>query len=167
VLSANHRDNDDEGGRGMQLNSHNDWSPLKEVIVGSAENYTSHDREVSFDAAPISGFGWEAMPIPALNLRDNTLIVGEEIIETPPAIRSRYLETRLLAPVFKRYFDSGAKWTTMPRPLLTDHSFDLSYARSAETTLGGPTEPVEDPEPSPYDVGYEMMLDGAQCRRLG
>ena len=218
----------------MKLNSHNEWSPLKEVIVGSAANYTSHDREVSFDiffhenlfrsdwayprlrkstaskaserswhikqryvdelnedveglvgvlrslgvtvhrpvtlpfnARSISGFGWEAMPVPALNIRDNTLILGDEIIETPPAIRSRYLETRLLAPVFKLYFESGATWTTMPRPILTDNSFDLSYARHTETTLGGPTEPIENPEPSPYDVGYEMMLDGAQCLRLG
>jgi glycine amidinotransferase len=207
---------------------------MREVIVGSAENYTSHDREVSFDlffhenlfrsdwayprlhkstgavtgsrgwrikqryvdelnedveglvdvlesrgitvhrpiplpfnAGAISGFGWESMPVPALNVRDNTLILGKEIIETPPAVRSRYLETRLLAPVYKMYFDRGAKWTTMPRPILTENSFDLSYMRSAETTLGGPTEPIKDPQPSPYDVGYEMMLDGAQCLRLG
>jgi glycine amidinotransferase len=222
------------GGFTVVLNSHNEWSPLKEIIVGSAANYTSHDRELSFDlffhenlfrsdwayprlvnagrsstddrswsikhqyveeldedveglaevlsslgvtvrrpitlaknALPISGFGWEAPPVPALNIRDNTLILGDEIIETPPAIRSRYLETRLLAPLYQRYYDAGATWTTMPRPLLTDNSFDLSYARSSETTLGGPTEPIQDAEPSPYDVGFEMMLDGAQCLRLG
>lgn len=216
------------------LNTYNEWSPLKEVVVGSAKNYCAHDREVSFDiffhenlfrsdwAYPrlrkstsrspnerswkikqryaeelhedveglaavlaslgvkvhrpielplggdaIRGFGWEALPVPALNIRDNTLILGDEIIETPPAIRSRYLETRLLAGVFRHYFEAGAKWTTMPRPILADRSFDLSYARSTETTLGGPTEPIEDPEPSPYDVGYEMMLDGAQVLRLG
>lgn len=214
------------------LKSHDEWSQLKEVIVGSAANYTSHDRELSFDiffhenlfrsdwayprlkasTAPrdrtweikqryvdelnedveelvttlkslgivvhrpiplppntpaIKGFGWEAMPVPALNIRDNTLILGDEIIETPPAVRGRYLETRLLAPVFKHYFDKGARWTTMPRPMLCDRSFDLSYARDTETTLGGPTEPIEDPQPSPFDVGYEMMFDGAQCLRLG
>jgi len=217
-----------------KLSTHNDWDPLEEVIVGSATNYTSHDRELSFDvffhenlfrsdwayprlkqatnietdarawsineryveelaedvegladtlsglgvtvrrpmtlpsnAPVIAGLGWEAPPIPALNVRDNTLIVGNEIIETPPAIRSRYLETRLLAPVFTSYFQAGAKWTTMPRPILTDSSFDLSYARDTESTLGGPTEPIEDPQPSPFDVGLEMILDGAQCLRLG
>lgn len=216
------------------LNSFDEWSPLKEVIVGSAANYCSHDREVSFDlffhenlfrsdwayprlksstkqkagdrawmikqryvdelnedveglastlaslgitvhrpielppeAEAIRGFGWEALPVPALNIRDNTLILGNEIIETPPAVRSRYLETRLLAKVFQHYYDAGARWTTMPRPILTDRSFDLSYARSIETTLGGPTEPIENPHPSPYDVGYEMILDGAQVLRLG
>ena len=102
-----------------------------------------------------------------MNVRDNTLIVGSEIIETPPAIRSRYLETRLLAPVFMSYFQEGADWTTMPRPVLSDASFDLSYARDTESTLGGPTEPIEDPQASPFDVGLEMILDGAQCLRLG
>lgn len=216
------------------LNSYDEWSPLKEVIVGSATNYSSHDREISFDiffhenlyrsdwAYPrlnsaselkpddrtwkikqkyvdelnedveglantlsslgitvhrpiqlppnsdtIKGLGWEAFPVPALNIRDNTLILGDEIIETPPAIRSRYLETRLLSKVFEYYYNKGARWTTMPRPILTDISFDLSYARSIETTLGGPTEPIEDPKESPYDVGHEMILDGAQVLRIG
>lgn len=216
------------------LNTHNEWDPLSEIIVGSANNYVSHDRELSFDVFfhenlfrsdwayprlnqttrlsmndrawqigkryteelsedveqlaelinsfgvkvhrplelpsnpdPIAGLGWIAPPIPALNIRDNTLIIGDEIIETPPAIRSRYLETRLLAPVFESYFDQGARWTTMPRPTLTDRSFDLSYARDTETSLGGPTEVIESPDSSAYDVGYEMILDGAQCLRLG
>ncbi|MFB8441226.1 glycine amidinotransferase [Streptomyces niveus] len=218
----------------MLLTSHDDFTPLREVIVGSAAHYLSHERDVSFElfhhehlagyrsdwayprltraaaghreswaikaryaeelhedvealaavlaglgiavhrplplppgAAPIAGLGWEAAPTPALNIRDNTLILGTEIIETPPAIRSRYLETRLLAPVFTAYWQAGATWTTMPRPTLTDNSFDLSYARDTATTLGGPTEAVDDPRPSPYDVGVEMMLDGAQVLRLG
>ena len=119
------------------------------------------------DPPLIAGLGWQAAPTPALNIRDNTLILGDEIIETPPMVRSRYLETRLLAPVFQRYYDAGARWTTMPRPLLTDMSFDLSYARDVSTTQGGPTEPIADPQPSPFDVGFEMMLDGAQVLRLG
>jgi len=218
----------------MRLNSHDDFTTLREIIVGSAANYLSHDRDVTFelfhhenlggfrsdwaypriaaaaskrsstwsinrryteeldedvenfatalaklgvtvhrpltlpqDVAPIAGLGWEAAPTPALNIRDNTLILGDEIIETPPAIRSRYLETRLLAPIFTRYYEAGARWTTMPRPVLTDLSFDLSYARDTATTLGGPTEPIGEPRPSPYDIGYEMMLDGAQILRLG
>ncbi|MCX4598397.1 glycine amidinotransferase [Streptomyces sp. NBC_01549] len=217
------------------LNSYDDFTPLSEIIVGSAENYVGHDRDLTFelffheaiggyrsdwayprlaasgsggqaetwkigkryteelhedvetfaatlaslgitvhrplplpaDALPIAGLGWQSTPTPALNVRDNTLILGDEIIETAPAIRSRYLETRLLTPVFRRYADAGARWSTMPRPTLTDASFDLSYAQSTATTLGGPTEPVTDPQPSPYDVGIEMMLDGAQVLRLG
>ncbi|MEU2440219.1 glycine amidinotransferase [Streptomyces rubradiris] len=219
----------------MRLHSYDDFTPLKEIIIGSAENYLGHDRDLSFelfhhenltgfrsdwayprlaqagtgtggqnwavkqryaeelnedvenlaatlidlgvtvhrpiplppDAARIAGLGWQAAPTPALNIRDNTLIVGDQIIETPPAIRSRYLETQLLHRVFRAYQDAGARWTVMPRPTLTDLSFDLSYARDTATTLGGPTEPIDDPRPSPYDVGLEMMLDGAQVLRLG
>ena len=33
--------------------------------------------------------------------------------------------------------------------------------------VGGPTEPIEDSHPNPYDAGFEMMFDGAQCVRLG
>ncbi|MDT0345438.1 glycine amidinotransferase [Streptomyces litchfieldiae] len=217
----------------MRLNSFDEWSPLKEIIVGSAENYTSHERELSFDLffhdnitrsewyyprlsakgsgddrqaakSPIKqryvdelnedidgivrtleGLGvtvhrpmplakettevrtldWSAAVVPPLNVRDNTLIVGDEIIETPPMIRSRYFETQFLTPVFAEYFRRGARWTVMPRPVMTDASFDPSYARSS--TAGGPMEPIEDPQPSVYDTGYEMMFDGAQCLRLG
>lgn len=220
----------------MRLNSYDEWSTLREIVVGSALNYTSHDRELSFelffhdnihrsewyyprlsvrgegaeDAADrkrmpikqryvdelnedIEGIAktleslsvrvlrpmdldvsttevrtpaWSAAVVPPLNLRDNTLIVGDEIIETPPMIRSRYFETQFLTKVFAEYFQQGARWTVMPRPLMTDTSFDLSYVTGA-STMGGPTEPVEQSDPSPYDVGLEMMFDGAQCLRLG
>jgi glycine amidinotransferase len=223
----------------MRLNSFDEWSPLREVVVGSAENYVSHERELSFDlffhdniaqdnsarsewyyprlsarregtsgpsgarvlikkryveelnedlegiAAALrslsvqvlrpldlaAGTGdvrtpaWSASVVPPLNVRDNTLILGDEIIETPPMIRSRYFETQFLKPVFQHYFRQGARWTVMPRPMMTDASFDLSYARSS--TAGGPTEPIGDPRSSRYDLGLEMMFDGAQVLRLG
>ncbi|GLL03742.1 inosamine-phosphate amidinotransferase [Dactylosporangium matsuzakiense] len=211
------------------MNSFDEWSPLREVVVGSARNYTSHERELSFDfffhdnivrsewyyprlsatggstatrstikqryvdelnedvegiadtlrslsitvlrpmdlpadVAAVRTLAWEAAVVPPLNIRDNTLIVGDEIIETPPMIRSRYFETQLLKPVYERYFSAGARWTVMPRPLMTDASFDPSYVNS---TVGGPTEQIAHPQPSHYDVGYEMLFDGAQCLRLG
>lgn len=216
----------------MKLNSYDEWSPLREVVVGSALNYTSHERELSFDlffhdnihrsewyyprlttpggepgsrsgrlpikqryveelnedldglASTLQALGvtvkrpmdldpataevrtpaWSASVVPPLNIRDNTLILGDEIIETPPMVRSRYFETQFLKPVFSHYFRQGARWTVMPRPFMTDASFDLSYTNSS---IGGPTEPIADPQPSSYDVGFEMMFDGAQCLRLG
>lgn len=220
----------------MKLNSFDEWSQLREVIVGSAQNYTSHDRELSFDlffhdnivrtewyyprlGAPKSNIAsnqkrgqlpikqryveelnediegivqalqslsvtvhrpmdldknttkvqtpaWSASVVPPLNVRDIAFIAGDEIIETPPMIRARYFETQFLKPVFAEYFRRGARWTLMPRPWMTDASFDLSYAKSS-SSAGGPTEPIEDPQPSPYDIGFEMMFDGAQCVRLG
>ncbi|TCQ02454.1 glycine amidinotransferase [Rhizobium sp. PP-F2F-G36] len=218
----------------MHLHSYDEWSNLKEVIVGSAENYISHERELSFDlffhdnlknrsewyyprisgvsnkredqgrekynikrryldelsedvegiadtltslgvkvhrpmslaatTGDVSTLGWTAAVVPPLNVRDIALVVGDEVIETPPMLRSRYFETQFLKPIFADYFRRGARWTVMPRPLMTDRSFDPSYALS---TAGGPMEPIENPRASPYDVGIEMMWDGAQCLRLG
>jgi glycine amidinotransferase len=223
----------------MRLNSFDEWSPLKEIIVGSAQNYTSHERELSFELffhenivndnvvrtewyyphLSLSGqntaiedrrthsaikqryieeliedidglvktleslsvqvkrpidlqketnevrtLPWSASVVPPLNIRDITLILGDEIIETSPMIRSRFFETQFLKPIFMNYFRQGARWTVMPRPLMTDASFDPSYA---DHTAGGPMQVIHDPQPSPYDVGYEIMLDGAQCVRLG
>lgn len=96
----------------------------------------------------IRTLAWSAAVVPPLNIRDNALILGEEIIETPPLMRARYFENQFLAPIFARYFRDGARWTVMPRPLMTGASFG-------------------EPTPSPYDLGVEMMLDGAQCLRLG
>jgi glycine amidinotransferase len=211
------------------LNTYDDWSPLREVIVGSAANYTSHERELSFDlfyydeipnahmyyprhhtptadgrGAPspikqkyveelnedVEGMAealeslsvkvhrpmpldenvavrtpaWSAAVVPPLNLRDNTLILGDEIIETPPQIRARYFETQFLTPVFMEYFAEGARWTVMPRPLMTDSSFDPSYAKGSP---GEPVEQIATVTSSPYDVGFEIMFDGAQVLRLG
>ncbi|GAB3214268.1 hypothetical protein GCM10027294_53260 [Marinactinospora endophytica] len=40
----------------------------------------------------------------------------------------------------------------VPRAL-TGLPFDLSHLRDAATPLGGPIEPIDAPQPSPYDVG--------------
>ncbi|MGJ5178867.1 hypothetical protein ACQR16_27425 [Bradyrhizobium oligotrophicum] len=221
----------------MKLNSYDEWSPLKEIIVGSAANYTSHDRELSFDlffhdnlqsksewyyprltsasdrnregtprvrtthkikdryldelnedveglaeslrslgvvvhrpmelhssTSEVTTLAWSSAVVPPLNLRDIALVVGDEVIETPPMLRSRYFETQFLKPVLQSYFDGGSRWTVMPRPLMTDRSFDPSYALSS---AGGPMEPIFEAKPHLYDVGLEMMWDGAQCLRLG
>lgn len=222
----------------MLLNSFDDWSPLREVILGSAMNYTLHERELSFDlffydqmsdrgsfydemyyprisrpglgsastatvrrspikrryceeliedvegmaeilrslsitvhrplpltdTTEIATLAWRAAVVPPLNIRDNALILGDEVIETPPQVRARYFENQFLSPIFAHYSRLGGRWTVMPRPLMTDASFDPSYAKGSP---GGPAEHLTDSTPSPYDVGYEMMFDGAQILRLG
>ena len=86
----------------MLLNTFDEWSPLKEVIVGTAANYTFHERESSFD-----------------------LFYYDQIAHT------------------RMYY---------PRHHLPSTSQNSSGASQ---------------RPSPYDVGFEMMFDGAQCLRLG
>ncbi len=219
----------------MQLNSFDDFTPLREVILGSADGYVTRLRDLSFDmfisdnltgargyypsitdwykgegradrnepgrlalkerfvhelvedvegmAQQLTALGvqvhrpmavgsdlgdmtapaWSAPITPPLNVRDNTLILGDEIIETPPTLRARYFETQLLKPVFMGYFEQGARWTTMPRPMMTDASFDPANVANAAPNIEVPTAP----RPSPYDVGPEIMIDGANCLRLG
>ncbi|WP_267244916.1 glycine amidinotransferase [Streptomyces sp. PR69] len=215
----------------MRLNSFDDFTPLKEIIVGSADNYAERVRDLTFemfisdnltgargyyptisvsgearlDESPeriafrqrladelvedvegmaaaleslsvtvhrpmalekvdrgVTAPAWSAPVTPPLNVRDNTLILGDEIIETPPTLRARYFETKFLTPVFMCYFEQGARWTTMPRPMMTDHSFD-----PANTDAAPNIERPVDPQASPYDVGLEMMIDGANALRLG
>jgi glycine amidinotransferase len=59
--------------------------------------------------------------------RDGFLVLGDEIIETPMAWRSRYFETFCYRSLFKEYFDQGARWTVAPRPQLLDSLFDHNF----------------------------------------
>ncbi|MFF2300281.1 hypothetical protein [Arthrobacter sp. NPDC058127] len=211
----------------MKAHSFDEWSPLREVIVGTSAGYEAHDMELSFrlffndvanssfyypslearhplDAAdsrrplndryvkelgedledfaetlaalgvvvhrpdPLESRGtfatpdWEATMIPALNVRDQTIVFGDEIVETSCQVRARSHESDLLKPIFARYFREGSRWTSMPRPRLLDHSFDTSYVS------GRATPAIEDVgEASGSAADYEIMIDGAQCIRLG
>ncbi|MEU6575130.1 glycine amidinotransferase [Streptomyces sp. NPDC046805] len=218
----------------MRLNSFDDFTPLKEIIVGSARGYADRILDLSFDmfisdnlsgtkgyfpslstwreseartrrnepdrlalkerllkeliedvegvadqlealsvkvhrplepAADLTQVttpAWDAAVVPPLNVRDNTLIMGDEIIETPPTLRDRYFENQFLKPVFMEYFAQGARWTSMPRPIMTDASFDPENENAAPNI-----EVPENPQPSPYDAGVEAMIDAANCLRLG
>ncbi|GAA4207640.1 hypothetical protein GCM10022252_71590 [Streptosporangium oxazolinicum] len=70
-------------------------------------------RPVDVDAATVEVVtsAWSASVVLPLDVRDNTLIAGDEIVETPPMTRSRYFATQLLKPVFAKYFRRGARGT--------------------------------------------------------
>ncbi|MBY0335067.1 MAG: hypothetical protein K2X11_00540 [Acetobacteraceae bacterium] len=88
--------------------------------------------------------------------RDGFLAAGDEIIETPMCWRSRYFEADAYRPLFKEYFDAGARWTAAPRPQLTDESFNLDY------TIPGRDEPLR------YIVTeFEPLFDAADFVRCG
>ena len=59
--------------------------------------------------------------------RDSVLVVGDQIIETPMAWRSRYFETFAYRKLFREYFDAGARWVSAPKPELTDDLYDRGY----------------------------------------
>ncbi|MDR3245561.1 MAG: hypothetical protein LBT50_03920 [Prevotellaceae bacterium] len=109
---------------------------------------------------------WEAKAWPALNVRDRILILGDNMIETTPCIRSRYLETDLLKEILYGYFQTGANWICMPRPVMTDASFDLSYINN-QAYKSASRELISFKEKNYYDIGIELLMDAANCLRLG
>ena len=56
--------------------------------------------------------------------RDILLVVGNELIEAPMADRDRFFEYRAYRPLMKEYFKAGAKWTTAPKPQMSDKLYE-------------------------------------------
>jgi len=204
------------------VNSYDEWTALRQVIVGRADNYHLHDMDASFrlfyfdnvqptlDArdggrtrleipvrlveelqedieeftAALIGCGvqvlrpaapaknteivaplWEARSTPPLNVRDQTIILGDTIVETAPHIRSRIFENDHLKPIFYRHLQAGSRWLAMPRPALARGSLDPGYFTEqgidvSEVTTDLDAEVIE-------GLGHELIFDGAQCIRLG
>jgi glycine amidinotransferase len=88
--------------------------------------------------------------------RDGFLIVGDEIIETPMAWRSRYFEPHAFRKLFKEYFARGARWTAAPRPELRDELFNYKWTRPSKE------------EPLRYMITeFEPVFDAADFVRCG
>lgn len=132
-----------------------------EDLAGLTEIFTKFGVTVKrpeiFDHVPIvQSPYWKAPMGHALMSRDLFLVIGDEIIETPPMVRARYFEAELYKELFTDYFQRGAKWTVVPKSRLLDHNFDTSFVRRLGFN--------EDPSKPPF---YEIMFDGAQVLRLG
>lgn len=78
-----------------------------------------------------SGGLYSAMP------RDLLLIVGDLIIESPMAWRSRYFEIDAYRELLFGYFQAGARWVSAPRPQLLDEWFDDEFDRERPYRSGG------------------------------
>ncbi|CCJ06416.1 Glycine amidinotransferase [Methylocystis sp. SC2] len=162
------------------VNSHNEWDPLEEIIVGRLEGSTiPSDHPVVTCNIPgmaaraqslAAGFRFPKFMIePAQEEldnfikvleslgvtvtrpepfnhkakfstpywssrgfcnscpRDSMLVFGDEILETPMAWPCRYFETHSYRPILKDYFKRGARWTSAPKPQLTDELFDPNF----------------------------------------
>lgn len=92
----------------------------------------------------------------AANPRDPFLVIGNEIIETPMADRSRYFEAWAYRSLFKEYFKAGAKWTAAPKPQLLDVLYDANY-----------TVPTPDEEMRYIVTEFEPVFDAADFVRCG
>lgn len=89
---------------------------------------------------------FDSQTTPSDNPRDQVLIWGDYIIETPPLLRTRYFENDLLKDIFYPFFQKGSKWINAPMPTMSDASFDQGQDDATE---------------------LEIMFDAAQCLRFG
>ena len=103
---------------------------------------------------------WKSTVMPALNVRDQLLVLGDTIIETAPLMRNRYFENDQMKHIFYEAFQDGANYISMPKPMMTDNSFDRSYYDSV-------SDDVLPAQVSDFDAGFEMMIDGANFVRFG
>jgi glycine amidinotransferase len=191
------------------VNSHNEWDPLEEVIVGHLEGATIPSGHVAvtfnvpraaarwlaiFGGRRYPGFllkaaqkqlgdfirlleaegvtvrrpdpqpfsrpyrtpHWSSRGFCAACPRDGFLVIGDEILESPMAWRSRFFETDAYRSLFKGYFARGARWTAAPRPQLLDDLYDHRY----RTPRAG--------EPLRYVITeFEPVFDAADFVRCG
>jgi glycine amidinotransferase len=98
---------------------------------------------------------------PCDNPRDQVLVLGNKIIETPCIWRKRYFENDLLKNIFSKKSTLGADWIVAPKPLMKDESFDLEYARKSKNIN------IDWNHYDQLDKKFEMMFDGAQCLKFG
>lgn len=102
---------------------------------------------------------FEGFTTPVDNPRDQSLIIGDMIIETPCQWRRRYFENDLMKPIFNHYFHQGARWFSAPRPTMRDEAFDFSQMPWEENEGLRKRKNNENQ--------FEMMFDGAQCLKFG
>jgi glycine amidinotransferase len=78
-----------------------------------------------------SAFSTPAFSVPngfnATCPRDVLMVVGNEIIEAPMALRSRYFEYQCYRPLIHEYFRQGAEWTAAPKGIQDDSLYDVAY----------------------------------------
>lgn len=86
--------------------------------------------------------------------RDVLIVVGNEIIESPMAWRSRFFEYRPYRTLIKEYFHQGAKWTAAPKPFMSDE-------------LYVPESEYEVKEGSFVTTEFEPVFDAAEFTRIG
>ncbi|WP_062215836.1 hypothetical protein [Streptomyces sp. NBRC 109706] len=184
------------------VNTHNEWDPLEEVIVGIVDNArvpspdpgvfaidyadrartmaeiptgpydarvvreTAEDLErfvellrshgvvvrrpaVADHARPFGSPEWTADGEYNYCPRDVVLPVGDTLIETPMALRTRYFEPLSYRALLLEYFEAGARWISAPKPRLADGSYALG------------------PDGGPVLADLEPVFDAANVLRIG
>ncbi|AAZ33199.1 MULTISPECIES: hypothetical protein [Pseudomonas] len=100
--------------------------------------------------------GWSSTGMYAAMPRDVLLVVGTDIIECPLAWRSRYFETAAYKKLLKEYFHGGAKWSSGPKPELSDEQYVDGWVEDEAATSA-----------NLVITEFEPTFDAADFTRLG
>jgi glycine amidinotransferase len=126
------------------------------VTLLRGEGVTVRRPEVVDFARTFKTPDWRSSGFCAACPRDGFLVIGDEIVETPMAWRSRYFEAHAYRSLFMDYFRRGARWTAAPRPRLLDSLYASGYRMPAAG------------EPMRYVIGEsEVVFDAADFVRCG
>lgn len=183
------------------INSWDDFSPLKHIIVGNAagaciaatdirgnssggrisverieeaeqllDNYADVLRKEGIRVDRCATLDWkntlmtpdwsEPNEVGTMPPRDTFLTIGNEILECPLASRARYFEIRSVRELFRHYFNScpNMRWTSAPKPILSDKSFDTSFQLDRKFLDFSKPMPLTEEEP---------LFDAADILRVG
>ncbi|HVS42847.1 MAG TPA: amidinotransferase, partial [Candidatus Dormibacteraeota bacterium] len=99
---------------------------------------------------------WQSNGFCTASPRDGILVIGDELIETPMAWRSRYFETHAYRALLKEYWSRGARWVSAPKPELLDRLYARGFV------------PPRKGEPVRYIINeFEPVFDAADFVRCG
>lgn len=96
---------------------------------------------------------YSAMP------RDLMIVIGDQILETPLAWRSRFFEIHAFRSLLKEYFQRGGRWTAAPRPQLSDALYRPERAAAEEEREAEEFDSVL--------TEFEPTFDAADFARMG
>lgn len=127
------------------------------VHILESEGVTVRRPEVLDHTRSFATPDWESpCGLYAAMPRDVLLIIGDGIIESPMAWRSRYYEPIAYRPLIKEYFKKGARWTAAPKPQLSDELYNYDYK-----------EPIDAQHVDYVITEFEPTFDAADFIKCG
>lgn len=98
------------------------------IAILEGEGVTVRRPEIRDYGQPLQAPHWRVPnELGVANPRDSLLVIGDAIIETPMAWRSRFFETFAFRSLIKEYYQGGATWIAAPKPELRDGLYDHSF----------------------------------------
>jgi glycine amidinotransferase len=91
---------------------------------------------------------WHSTGNNLYNVRDLHLVVGENVIESPSPVKSRYFEATALYDIWYEYMKNGFRWIAGPKPKLQEEALIPYYRDENQRKL------------TQEDIRYQELTDG-------